>query len=155
MHNLMVVFSFSVLDRKHPFWANLVQKIKIVCVCCQFITQINSNMQNSIVAFNFSVLDRKLPFWANFVQKINCQFKLKFGTQNNSNIPNSMVVITFYVLDFRLETPLQGKQIKLFQLKPNQGPRLIRICRIQGWCSILYQKQPFFTVFANMQEQRH
>ena len=153
MQNLMVVFSFSVLDRKHPFWAGPKNQN---CLCLlQFITQINSNMQNSIVAFNFSVLDRKLPFWANFVQKINCQFKLKFGTQNNSNIPNSMVVITFYVLDFRLETPLQGKQIKLFQLKPNQGPRLIRICRIQGWCSILYQKQPFFTVFANMQEQRH
>ena len=30
MQNSMVVFTFSVLDRKHPFWANLVQKIKIV-----------------------------------------------------------------------------------------------------------------------------
>ena len=26
----MVVFTFSVLDRKQHFWANLVQKIKIV-----------------------------------------------------------------------------------------------------------------------------
>ena len=30
MQNSMVVFIFSVLNRKHPFWANLVQKIKIV-----------------------------------------------------------------------------------------------------------------------------
>ena len=30
MQNSMVVFTFSVLDRKHPFWENMVQKIKIV-----------------------------------------------------------------------------------------------------------------------------
>ena len=30
MQNLMVVFIFSDLDWKYPFWANLVQKIKIV-----------------------------------------------------------------------------------------------------------------------------
>ena len=30
MYNSMAVFTFSVLDGKHPFWANLVQKIKIV-----------------------------------------------------------------------------------------------------------------------------
>ena len=30
MQNSMVVFTFSVLDRKHPIRANLVQKIKIV-----------------------------------------------------------------------------------------------------------------------------
>ena len=30
MQNLMVVFIFSDLDWKYPFWANLVQKDKIV-----------------------------------------------------------------------------------------------------------------------------
>ena len=30
VQNSMVVFTFSVLDRKHPFLANVVQKIKIV-----------------------------------------------------------------------------------------------------------------------------
>ena len=29
MQNAMVVFTFSVLDGKHPFWANLVQKMKM------------------------------------------------------------------------------------------------------------------------------
>ena len=29
MQNLMAMFTFSVLNRKHPFRANLVQKIKI------------------------------------------------------------------------------------------------------------------------------
>ena len=30
LQNSMVVFIFSVFDGKHPFWANVVQKIKIV-----------------------------------------------------------------------------------------------------------------------------
>ena len=30
MPSPLVVFTFSVLQRKHPFWDNLVQKIKIV-----------------------------------------------------------------------------------------------------------------------------
>ena len=30
MQNSMGLFTFSLLDRKHPFWANLAQKIKIV-----------------------------------------------------------------------------------------------------------------------------
>ena len=29
MQNSMVVFTFAVLDQKHPFFSNLVQKIKI------------------------------------------------------------------------------------------------------------------------------
>ena len=30
MQNSMVIVAFYVLDQKHTFWANLVQKIKIV-----------------------------------------------------------------------------------------------------------------------------
>ena len=30
MQNSIVIVTFSVLDQKHTFWANLVQKIKIV-----------------------------------------------------------------------------------------------------------------------------
>ena len=30
MQNSMALFAFSVLDLKHSFWANLVQKFKIV-----------------------------------------------------------------------------------------------------------------------------
>ena len=31
MHNSEVLFIFSHLDRKHPFWANLVQKLRKSC----------------------------------------------------------------------------------------------------------------------------
>ena len=30
MQNSMVLFTFSVFDWKYPFWANFVQKIKII-----------------------------------------------------------------------------------------------------------------------------
>ena len=30
MNNSMMLFTFSLLEQKDPFWANLVQKIKIV-----------------------------------------------------------------------------------------------------------------------------
>ena len=30
MQNSMVMFTFSVLDRKKPFWGNLIREIKIV-----------------------------------------------------------------------------------------------------------------------------
>ena len=32
LKNSIVMFTFSVFDRKHPFWANLVQKFKVVCL---------------------------------------------------------------------------------------------------------------------------
>ena len=32
MLNLMVMFTFCILDQKYPFWADLVQKIKTVCL---------------------------------------------------------------------------------------------------------------------------
>ena len=40
MKNAMVLFTFSVLDRKHPFWANLVHKIKIVSLSCNVVPRL-------------------------------------------------------------------------------------------------------------------
>ena len=36
----MVVFTFSVLDRKHPFWANLFQQIRIVSLSWNLIPRL-------------------------------------------------------------------------------------------------------------------
>ena len=80
----MMLFSFLVFEWKCPFWANLVQKIKIVTLNLNFFfgfwvempflgkfgTYTNSNVQNSMVMFIFFVFDRKYPFWANLVQKV-------------------------------------------------------------------------------------
>ena len=69
MQNSMVVFTFSVFDRKYPSWVKLVKKKN-----CQFLVKFGNlaklNMQNSMVIFTFSVLEWKEPFWPNLVHKI-------------------------------------------------------------------------------------
>ena len=40
MQNSMVVFTFSVLDQKNPFLANLAQKIKIVSLSWNLIPRL-------------------------------------------------------------------------------------------------------------------
>ena len=62
MQDSVLVFIFSALDGKHPFWTNLIQKTKIVSFKLKFGTKTNSNMQNSMVVFTFSVLYWKHPF---------------------------------------------------------------------------------------------
>ena len=64
------MFTFSVLDWKQPFWANLIQNMKIVHLKLKFATLTYSNLRNSMVVFTFSVLYQKHPFRANLVQKI-------------------------------------------------------------------------------------
>ena len=57
MLNSMALFAFSILDRTYPFWANFVQKIKIVCL--------RRNLEHRLTRicesrkFIFVVLDRK------------------------------------------------------------------------------------------------
>ena len=70
MPNSMAKFTFSFLSvRKYPFWANLVTKIKIVCLKRRLAPRlINTSMQNLI---QFSCYDRKYPLWANWSGKLN------------------------------------------------------------------------------------
>ena len=66
----MALITFSVLDRKPPFWANLVKKNHNCQFKLKFGTYTNLNMQNSVVVFTFSFSERKHHFWVNLVQKI-------------------------------------------------------------------------------------
>ena len=58
---------FFVLDRKFPFLANLIKKIKNCQFKLKFGTWTNSNMQNLMVTFTFSMFDRKYPFRTNLI----------------------------------------------------------------------------------------
>ena len=60
------VFTFSVLDQKNPFWANLVKKIKNSQFKLKFGTKTNLNMRNSMMMFTS---DHEYLSWANLVQK--------------------------------------------------------------------------------------
>ena len=109
MLNLLVIFTFSVLDRKYRFWVywpqndNRLFKMKVGI-------QTNSNISNLIVLFiwaafdgNYSLSENlvsrqfeypkfdvgvqifsfglEISFMGKFSQKIqNCLFKVKFGT---------------------------------------------------------------------------
>ena len=52
----MVMLTFSVLDRKQPFWVNLIQKNNSQFKL-KFGATTNVNMENSVVVFTFSVFD--------------------------------------------------------------------------------------------------
>ena len=120
MYNSVMVFTFSLLDQKLLFWANLVQKIKIVSLSWNLVPRLiricrilwscftgntllfkfgrkNKNFQ---FKQKFSVLDRKHPLRANLVQQIKI-VSLSWNLVSiyiNSNMRISMVVFTFSVL---------------------------------------------------------
>ena len=67
----------------------------------------------------------------------NCHFKLKFGTYNNSNIQNSVMLFTFFVFDWKyLCWANLVQKIKILSLSWNLIRIIIRICRIQWWCTV-------------------
>ena len=66
----MMMYTFVFLHQKYPFLANLLQKIKIVCLKLKFSTQANSSKVNAMVIFTFSILDQECPSWVNVIQEI-------------------------------------------------------------------------------------
>ena len=133
----MVVFIFSVLEWKHPLWANWIPKIN-----CQFKlkfgTKTKSNKQNSMAMLTFSVFDWKHPFWANLVQK----FKIVSSIWNLVSRPTQICRIQWWCSLFSVldrKHPFWAnfvQKMKIFTLSWNMVSRLIRICRIQWWCSV-------------------
>ena len=67
----MMLFTFFVLEWKHPFWAGkfdpncqyLLFKVKLD-------TLTNSIMQNSMAVFTFCFFDQKRFFWASLVENV-------------------------------------------------------------------------------------
>ena len=156
----MVLLLFFFLDRKYPFWANLVQKIRIVGLSWHFVPRINRICR---IQWRCLLFLLKYPFWANLVHKLkiisltefggevyflcfraevsffgkfvpkdqNCQFKLRFGTMTSTNMQNSMVMFTFFILDQKY--PFWAKLVQKFKtvsLSWNLVPSLILMCII-------------------------
>ena len=70
MQNSMGMFTFSVFNTKHFFWANLIQKIKIVNLTWNLVPKLiqKCRIQWECSLFLFSM--GNTFFWANSVQKI-------------------------------------------------------------------------------------
>ena len=71
------MLTFSVLDRKHPFGTDLVQKGKIICLICNLTSKFKYVKFNGDV--HLSCLGLETPFLGNFCTKSKkCCSKLKF-----------------------------------------------------------------------------
>ena len=113
-------------------------------------------MQNSVLMSTFSIFDWNCLFCINLVLKIKCLLKLKFDTYTNSNMQNSVVVFTFSALDLKyLFCTNVVQKIEIVNLSWKIVRRLIRIWRVQWWCSFFsfqlkvsffgkFPKKPFF-----------
>ena len=62
MLNLMVVFTYSLLNWKRSILANSVQKIKSCLFKLKFRTKTDCNMLNLMMMFTFSLLNWKHSF---------------------------------------------------------------------------------------------
>ena len=94
-HGHIQKFYFSVLDPKHPLWANLIPK--------------NQNpqlklsprlIQKCIIKWRCPCFRLEMHFLGRFVPKNQtCQFKLQFSTLTYSNMQISRMMFTFSVFD--------------------------------------------------------
>ena len=62
MQNSVVVFSFSIFDRKYPFWSNLVQKVLVGFLGVRFEVESGGAKITSSV-LNLLELREKLEIW--------------------------------------------------------------------------------------------
>ena len=92
MLNSIVMFKSSLLEHKYPFWASLVQKIKVIYLSLSLVPGVIwiCWIQWWCLLFYFIP---EIPFWARFGQKTqNCSFKVKFGTYTTSNLWNLLMM---------------------------------------------------------------
>ena len=85
-----------------------------------------------------------MPFFTKFgSERQNYQFELKFGTYNNSNTCANFNGDVHYFFVSNQKCAFLGKggpnltkNVKFVSLRLNLLASLIRICRIQRWCSL-------------------
>ena len=68
--NSIVIITFSLFHRKYHFWANLVQKFKIVCLFWNLEARLTRIKEILWWCSSFLLYTGNTLFWANFVQKI-------------------------------------------------------------------------------------
>ena len=78
MQNSMMLFSFLVFDWKYPFWANLVQKVKIISWSWNSVPRLILICRIQWCC-SFSCFWVEIPFLGKFCPKNqNCHFKVSF-----------------------------------------------------------------------------
>ena len=149
MQNLMVTLTSSILDRKYSFWANLVQKIKVVTLSWNLLLLLIWICRIQWWCSLFRCYS-EIPFLGKFGPKNqNCHFKLKFGTYTNLNMQNFMARLTSSILDrkYRIWANFGPKnQSCHFKLKFGTFTNLnMRNSMMMVTFSVLYRKYCFWT----------
>ena len=98
----------------------------------------------------------ELPFLHKFGPKNQkCLLKVKFDSYTNSNMQNSVVVFTFSALDLKyLFCTNVVQKIKIVNLSWKMVLRLIRIWRIQWWCSFFLFSTESILFLENFQKNK-
>ena len=131
MQNSMMLFTFFVFDWKYPFWANLVQKIRIINLSWNLVPRLIQICRIQWPCSLFLFLTGTTYFGQFGPKSQNYHFKLNFGGQSNSNMQNSMMLFTFFVFDRKYPvTANLFQKIRIINLSSNVVPRVIRICKI-------------------------
>ena len=101
MRNSIAIFTFSIfiLGRKYSFWANLLQKMKIVISNWSFVFRLIwvCRLQWWYWVFFFRP---ERPLLGKFgIKNEICWLKLKFCIQTNLKMLNSIGMLTLFALD--------------------------------------------------------
>ena len=97
MQNSMAMLTFSFFDGKYSFWANLIQKIKIVNLRSNSVLKL---IQICRIEWLYFCYRPEITLRANLVQHLeNVSLKLTFGTSSTSNMHNSIVLFTSQKFD--------------------------------------------------------
>ena len=146
MQNSMALSSLSVFDWKYPFWASLVEKVKIVRLNWNLVASLIDYVEFNGVA-HFFLFRPEILFLGKFSPKYqNWQFMVK----PNLNKQDKMAVFTFSVLGLKYSFWANLVQkVKIVSLSWNLGTSLIRICRID-WCCSLFSFVTGNTLFVQI-----
>ena len=101
------MFTFFIFDWQYSFWANLVQKVKIVSLRSILILTLIRKYSIEWWCLLFSFSNGNTLFRKFGPKNRNCQLKAKLGTYTNSNMQNSMGMFIFFRL--RSEIPFLSK----------------------------------------------
>ena len=103
---------FSVLDQKYPFWAKLVQKIKIVSLSQNLVSRLIWICKVQWWCSPFFVFYWEYPFWANLVKK------LKFVCLKRNLVPTITVIIFWdFLMFYQIFLSPQVKRCEIISYK--------------------------------------
>ena len=106
-----MILTFSILDRKYPFWENLVPKNQNVCLGWNLVCRLTFEFPDFDSNVLFSWFKLKMSFWGKFgIKNQNCLFMVRYGIWPNSNMLNSMSMLTLFSL--RPDSPLWANLIQ-------------------------------------------